>query len=120
MAQTYDVLNANGGVVLPTANGTFYTGDMNEDYEECQVYIEFFSDSAGKTLATATAGTVTVTGSPMGNIFLAASNLTTINASEVSLGTYTPAEMSGCMVKGKIAFAGVTGADYARVQFWRA
>lgn len=105
--------------VVSTANGTFYTDAMTDGFANCQVYVEFFSDAAGTTPATATAGTVTISGSPLGNIYLAPSTGTAINAADVSAGTYTPAKMLGLVCKGKVVFAGVTGAAYAKVVFWR-
>lgn len=118
MAQRYDVL-ASAGAVLPTTNGVYYTAEMSAEYAFCNVYVEFFSDADGTVPATATAGTITVYGSPMGNTYLLPSNITVINATEVSAGTYTPASMDGCMVRGKVVLAGITGAAYCRIIFWR-
>lgn len=122
MNQLYPVLNVSGGEVLPTANGSFTTAPMaSNPAQNCQVYAEFFSDAAGTIPVTPTAGTVSVYGSPMGNNYLAPSNAATITAANAATptSTYTPPAFVGRMVMGKITFAGVTGAAYARVTFWR-
>lgn len=120
--QLFPVLNGSGGEVLPTANGTFYTASVSTNTSpNCQVYIEFFSDASGLTPVTPTGGTVTLAASPMGNNYLPASNGAVVQAIAVSTpdSTYTPPVFNGRIAFGKATFAGITGAAYARVTFWR-
>lgn len=120
--QLYPVLNGSGGEILPTANGTLLTDSMSANpSQSCQVYIEFFSDAAGTVPVTPSAGTVTVQGSPMGSNWLAPSNGGVIQANTVGspVSTYTPPFFQGRMAQGRITFAGIAGASFARVTFWR-
>ena len=120
--QLYPVLTGAGSEILPTANATLTTESMAANpAQNCQVYLEFFSDAAGTIPVTPTAGTVTVQGSPMGANWLAPSNNGTVTANTVGnpLSTYTPPFFQGRMVQGRVTFAGITGAAFARVTFWR-
>lgn len=120
--QLYPVLNSSGGEILPTSNATLTTESMAANpSQNAQVYIEFFSDALGTTPATPTAGTVTIQGSPMGLNWLAPSTGGTVQANTVGNpnSTYTPPFFQGRMAQGRITFAGVTGAAFARVTFWR-
>lgn len=122
MNQLFPVLNGSGTEVLPTANGTFQTAFMGENTSQnCQVYIEFFSDEAGTIPATPSAGTITVQGRPMENNWVAASSGGSINASACAtpVSTYTPSYFTGRMQYGRITFASIAGAAFARVTFWR-
>lgn len=125
MAALFPVLNASGGVILPTANGTLYTAMLDElstnQYNSWQFFIEFFSDAEATTAVTPSAGTVSVSASPCGNVYLTASNVATISATAVSVpdGTYTPPTAYGRIRSGKITFAGVTGAASAKAYFVR-
>lgn len=125
MAALFPVLNASGGVVLPTSNGSLYTALLDElsanQLTNWQFYIEFFSDVEGTIPATPSAGTVAVNASPCGNVYLTASNTQTIQANTVIVpdGTYTPPAAEGRIRRGRITFAGITGAAYARAYFWR-
>lgn len=118
MAQLYPV-KQNDAFVISTASGTYYTDSMSADWSDCQVFVEFFSDAAGDVPATATAGTITVEASPMGGIYIAAGTGTPISATAVSAGTYTPARFIGPAVRGRVTLAGITGAAYAKITFWR-
>jgi len=118
----WPVLNPAGGEVLPVTDGTLYTlptmGTSSAD--NCQVYVEFYTDAAGTVLANPSAGTVSVAGSPMGQAWLTPSAGATINAADVKLSaTYTPSVFEGRMQQGRVTFSGVTGAVTARVLFWR-
>lgn len=122
MAMNYPIKTGGGGVVLSTANGTYETDMMSGDHSFASVYIEFFSDAQGKVAVTPTAGTVVVQGSPMGNAWLDPGENGTITASTVlhtGTATYSPPFFHGLMSKGRVTFAGITGAPYARVIFWR-
>ncbi len=119
----YPVMTVGGSSVIPTANGTLYTDtSMSANpAQSCQVYMEFFSDIAGTVPVTPTAGTISVMGTPMGNNYLTPSGSASVNATACGSPTssYTPPIFSGRMVQGSCTFAGITGAPYARVTFWR-
>lgn len=108
--------------VLPTADAILMTGDMSASQaQNCHVYMEFFSDAAGTIPVTPTAGTIAAQGSPMGSNWLAPSSGSSINATDVAtpLSAYSPPVFTGRMTKGRVTFAGITGAAFARITFWR-
>ena len=115
-----NVLTVSRSAILPTADATLYTDDISGEYGQFQVYVEFFSDSAATTPVTPTAGTVTIAGTPNGTHYLAATNpvITATTVISNGLATYTPPTMSGQLKKGRVIFAGITGASYAKVTFW--
>lgn len=121
MAAIFPVKTLDGGVILPTADATLYTDIMSADYSIGLVYIEFFSDAAASIPATPTTGTVSVFGSPSGNVWLTPAAGGVVQASTVSApkGTYTPPYFSGGFVRGRIEMANITGASYAKISFWR-
>lgn len=124
MAHPFAVQQTDGNPVLSTVNGSYYTEEMSADFENADVYLEFFSDAAGTVPVTPTAGTISVAGSPMGNVWLAPPwDQQDIVATDVSVGPtaaqYTPRHIKGMMSIGRVTFAGVAGAAYARVTFWR-
>ena len=119
--ERWPVLAPGGGEVLPVTDGIYYTADMGTSQNNnCQVYIEFFSDAEGTVLAAPSAGTVTSAGTPMGQAWLAPSSGTTVNAADVKLAaTYTPPVITGRIQRGRVQFDGITNAASARVTFWR-
>lgn len=119
--ERWPVLSPSGSEVLPVTDGIYYTADMSASQNNnCQVYIEFFSDAAGTVLAAPSAGTATVAGTPMGEAWLAPSSGSPVNAVDVKLAaTYTPPVLTGRIQKGRVQFAGITNAATARVTFWR-
>lgn len=120
--ERWPVLAPGGGEVLPVTDGVYYTAsNMGGSLaDNCQVYIELFTDTAGTVLASPSAGTVSVQGSPMGEVWLAPSSGATINASDVKVaGTYTPPVFTGRMQQGRVTLAGIAGAVTARITFWR-
>lgn len=119
--ERFQVKTAGGLDVLPVANATLYTDAMNTSTSgECQVYIEFFSDAAGTIPTTPTAGTVTAQMSPMGSVWLGASNYGTVNAADAGVnGAYTPPCFNGRADRGRVILSGITGAVTARITFWR-
>ena len=120
MANLYPVKTVGGLRVLPTADAVHFTDTMSADYQEAQVYFEFFSDAAGAVPATPTGGTIVVAGTPTGNVYLSAGNTAIVTASDVTaIGLYEPPKFVGCVIKGRIQFIGITGAPYARATFWR-
>jgi hypothetical protein len=111
---------AGGSEVLPTNGGPYYTGEMSADWPRGQVYLEFFSDAAGTIPVTPSAGEVITEGAPMGNMYLAAGNVSSILAASVGGSPmYEPPSFDGCVIRGRLAFYGVVGAPYARAIFWR-
>jgi len=116
------ITTASGDEVLPTADAIFFTPDMSTiDSKRTQVYLEFFTDAEGLQPTTPTAGTVTVEASPMGAVYLPPPSGGVISAATVSVPTasYTVPLFEGRTASGKVTFAGITGAPYARVMFWR-
>ena len=120
--ERWPVLAPNGSEVLPVTDGIYYTkADMGASTaDNCQVYIELFTDAAGTVLANPSAGTIKPEGSPMGQAWLAPSSGATVNAADVkSVSTYTPPVFFGRMERGRVTLAGITGAVTARITFWR-
>ena len=117
----YPVLSS-GSSVIPTTNGTYQTADQSTcDANNCAVYAEFFSDPAGTLPVTPTAGTVLVQSSPLGNNFLTPTTNGTITATTCTTpnSTYVPPAIAGRIATGQVTLAGITGAAYARIVFWR-
>ena len=118
------VLANDGSDILPVT-GTFYTAlisnlDANR-FDNWQFYIEFFSDAGATIPVTPTAGTIDVAASPMGNNYLTASNVATIQANACSSpnSSYTPPAAEGAMARGRIILSGITGAVTCRAIFRR-
>ncbi len=125
MTKRYNVKTNAGSSILTTVNGEYFTGMMSPSLSDGEVYLEFFANAADAgaltNAITPTAGTITASASPIGNVFIRDAQETTINASEVSSpdAAYTPPIISGTAVRGKVTFAGITGATHARVIFAR-
>lgn len=119
--ERWPVLTPAGSEVLPVANATLYTQDMNtSSASRCQVYVEFFSDAAGTIPVTPSAGLMSAEITPMGHGWLASSNHNVINAADAGVSaTYEPPYFEGRAKQGRISFSGVAGAVTARVTFWR-
>lgn len=117
MAMLYPV-KSGSSPVLATNAGPYYTDSMSGDHALLAVYIEFFSDAEGTIPVTPTAGTATISGRPMENNYI---DLGTITATQAitPTSTYAPVLYNGLVTKGRVTFAGVTGAAYARVTYWR-
>lgn len=109
-------------ILLDVTSDVFYETDLLKDKMDLgEVYVEFFSDAAGTIPVTPTAGTVTVQASPLGNSYLDASNMGTIDATTVGAeeSTYTPPQVDGLIRKARVKFEGVTGALTARVVLFK-
>lgn len=120
--ERWPVLAPSGSEVLPITDGIYYTkaGMGASTADNCQVYIELFTDAAGTVLANPSAGTIKPEGSPMGQAWLAPSSGATINAADVkNVSTYTPPVFFGRMERGRVTLAGIAGAVTARITFWR-
>lgn len=115
-AKRYNFLSDSGELPISVADGSFETQKIDVDYSLYEVYIEFFSDADLKTPVTPTAGTISVSASPLGNNYIEASENSIISASEVQAGesSYLPAVIDGLISRARITFSGVTGAPYAR------
>lgn len=123
MSQAYrfPVKTGAGSEILPTADATFYTDDIQGGLANTwQAYVEFFSDAQGTVPVTPTGGTVTIAARPMSANYLGAPNSAVVNASACATPTssYTPPLFSGRVTKGRVILAGITGAAYCRVVFW--
>jgi len=108
----------DGNKALPvTSDGVFFTDLI--DFEQgslCEVYVEFYSDEELKVPVTPSAGTVSASASPLGNVFLESSGSTNIHASKVSVpdGTYDPIILDGLIKRAKVSVTGITGASYMK------
>jgi len=117
----YPVLS-NGNPIIPITSGSYQTASqLTCDANNCQVYVEFYSDAAGTIPVTPTAGTVVISSSPLGNNFLAPAANGTITASTCSTpnSTYVPPTIAGRIAVGQAVLSGITGANYAQIIFWR-
>lgn len=125
MGIKYELKTSGGNPVIPVSNGDFFTDIMNPEFDDGEFYLEFYnsaSNAGNRTNAvTPTAGTITVSASPQGNVFLRDVNEVTITASMVAVpdGTYTPPVIAGKAVQGKMTLAGITGASHMRAEFFR-
>lgn len=89
------------------------------NYEQgtyCEIYVEFFSDQGLTIPVTPTAGTINVTASPLGNVFLKPSGSQQIQAVDVAFpdGTYSPIIIDGLITRAKISVTGIAGASYMK------
>lgn len=121
MARRYNFKTTAGSSVLPVANGEHFTDQMDPSFNDGQVYLEFFNSAADAgnftNAVTPTAGTVEVSGSPLGNVFIRDADSVTISASTVSVpdGTYTPPVISGAATRARVNLNGIAGATHCRI-----
>lgn len=115
MTRRYEFKSSGGDIVIPVSDDQFFTDLMSVAPDEVDVYIAFYSDSAGETPATPTAGTATIHGEYLPGYFLEASTNAVIDATTVAPeSTYTPPVVDGCTLRCRITLAGVTGASHFR------
>jgi len=97
---------------VPITTTELIISGMEDDYRRGIFYIEFY-DSSGNPV-TPTAGTMDVTGSPLGKFFMRnhENRLFSADASH-------PVEFHGMMLSCKVTLAGVTGASSWRAAIWR-
>lgn len=116
MAMLYPA-KSGSEIVVSTADGVHYTDEMSGNEALLAAYVEFYSDAEGTIPVTPTAGTVTISGSPLGNNYL---DFGVIQATQAGTpnSTYEPVLFYGMVIRGRIKFAGITGAAYARVVYW--
>ena len=112
MSNKYQIVSstADGSYTLPVS--------MLQEYERCYVSIRFYTSAALTTQATPTAGTVKVTLSPDGVNFYTMDN-GSFNAADAYLETRVKPSAASMYIKGKVTYAGVTGASHAVVTFER-
>lgn len=112
--------SSGGDMIIPVADGDFYTDQMSKDWSKAeQSSIQFFSDAEGQNQVTPSGGTITVTGTPDEiNYFTIPEGV--FNASESYLETRARPNASNAMVKAKLTLSGVTGAAYFKALMWRA
>jgi hypothetical protein len=119
MSERYYYKNPSGGVIIPVADGDFFTDLMGADYRLFeQSSIEFYSDAEGTLKVTPTAGTVTVSGSPDDSSYFTIDN-GTFNAADAYLASRTRPNAQLLMIKSKLSLAGVAGANYFKAFTWR-
>lgn len=113
--------NGAGTTILPVTDTSYFTEDLTVGSTESEVYFEFYSDSAATTPVTPSAGTITVSASPLGNNYLAASSNSTVQASSVETpnSSYTPPTVDGLSVKARITLAGITGATHMKAVLFK-
>ena len=108
-----------GEIALPvSSDDDFFTQkDISSFSDLNEVYFEFFSDEELTIPVTPSAGSISISSSPMGNIFLSPLENSTINAIDISVpdGSYTPPIFDGLVEKIKISVSGITGATYLKV-----
>lgn len=122
MAQKYYFKTTAGSTLIPIADGTHYTEDMDENYGNGEVYVKVLG-ADGVTQIAASAGTITFTGSPDGGgQYLAASANGAVDATKLEVAgttsTYTPPTFSGSVTKGKMVLASLAGTGATYVQAW--
>lgn len=113
--------NGSGSTILPVADVSYFTQELTTGATNAEVYFEFYSDATGETPATPTAGTITVSGSPLGNNYLAASSDNVVQATQVEAGdsSYTPPVLDGLTVRARITLSGITGATHMRAVLFK-
>ena len=112
--------DGEGTTILPVSDTSFFTQELTIGATDAEVYLEFYNDAQGQTPVTPTAGTITVSGSPLGNNYLAATG-NVIQADQVEAGdsSYTPAVLDGLTVRARITLAGITGATHCRAVLFK-
>ena len=122
MSQIYNVKAADGSDDLPVSNGVLYTSEMlNVTDFGTGVFVVAFYDADGVPVTT-TAGTIVPEASPIeGQWHTPSSGDATIQASSVIAGSslYSLPVFTGPVVQGRLTFAGIVGASFARAYFWR-
>lgn len=113
--------NGTGSTILPVADGSYFTENLTIGKTDAEVYFEFYSDSEGTTPVTPTAGTITVSASPLGNNYLAASSGNVVQAAQVEAGnsSYTPPVLDGLTARARITLSGITGATHMRAVLFK-
>lgn len=108
--------------MLPIAgNPTYLLEQLAVGDSQAEIYFEFYSDSAGATPATPTAGSITSSGRALDNIWLEASQNATTQANTVSTpnATYTPPVLDGLVRDARIVLTGITGATHMRATLYK-
>ncbi len=121
MARRYNFKTTAGSSILPVTDGEYFTDNLSPSFNDGQVYLEFFNSSSDAgtftNAVTPTGGTITVSASPLGNVFLRDADSVTISAPTVAVpdATYTPPVISGAAVRARVNLNGITGATHCRI-----
>lgn len=123
MATIMNAVSGGGNTLLDvTTDGTFFTPQGSADYlgvtKDGYMYVEFFDGSFQPVQPTG--GTVSHAMSVSTNQFLEGYPSGAIDANQCGPeASYTPPRFQGLGVRGRVTFNGITGAQYAIVQFVR-
>lgn len=111
--------HTDGSVNIPIADGTVTLEGISVAASNHQVHIAFYA-ADGETLATPTAGTVTVKAGLIPDQYLAAATGGTIDATTVEAGdaTYDPVVFAGPVFHAKITKASLATAVFMRAYVW--
>lgn len=124
-------ITTDGGVLIPVADGTFFTEEMSMNYNIGNVFIQFFSGTAENPVpATPSAGTVTVEAGPYENLWLMPSEtnshiiqantiISATTGSPNAVATYTPPSFNSQAKYSRIILNGVTGVTFMVADHWR-
>lgn len=112
----YHFKTSGGDTIIPVADDTFYTDDMDMvEYPIGNCFIQFL-DSDGVTPVTPTGGTITWSASPFhgSTQYLAAPANSVTTATDVVAGdaVYTPPAFDATVAKTKMVLSGITGASF--------
>jgi hypothetical protein len=114
----------NNATELPIADGEYTTAILEDNSSLSHPYsflaVAFYD--VNDDIVTPSAGTVEAKMSPIKGQWLSpSSGDQLIDATLTGAdATYTPPLFHGPALKGKIVFAGIAGASYAKAFFWRA
>lgn len=114
----YDSNNLNE-TLIPVANGSHETRNMNMAYCIGNVFLQFY-DANGDPV-TPTGGSVTFHSGAFDEQYLTAPTVVQIDATTVIAGdaTYTPPTFDSAVLKSRMTLSGITGATHVRAFHWR-
>lgn len=102
--------------LVPIADGSYYTGDMDAGYSDGQCFLQFF-DADGVTPFTPTDGTIQFYSAALDGQYLADSASITIDAVDVAgtgNATYTVPTFPALAIKSKMVLSGIVGPTYVK------
>lgn len=117
-----DAHHEDSPIIDVTIDGDHYTKHMPSHFSTGIIYFAFYEDKECKHPVTPTGGTITCTGTALGEVYLEPSKGTgIINASDVGyiFGNYTPPMFLGKMSVFRIVTKDIKGANYLRAIAWR-
>ena len=107
MSGSIDNIRFNGSIALPVADGSFESSILSIEYENTQVYFDFYSDEALENKVTPTGGMITTYGSPTLDGYRPAGLHPIVLASNNAAP-----RMSGSVRQVKVDTSGITGANF--------